>query len=108
MTRLALLGILIAAGLAVGVYRAKLGAQETAAAIESLEDRIRSVNEEISVLRAEEAYLSRPERIGPLARDRLGLAPPSPEQFSGVEGIVGRAAVTEPSGGTVAGPSLQP
>ncbi len=85
MIRLAVVGGLVVAGLAVGVYRAKLGAQETDARIAELRGEIGRVNEEISVLEAEEAYLSRPERIGPLARERLGLQPAEPEQFTAGE-----------------------
>lgn len=85
MIRLVLVGGVVVAGLAVGVYRAKLGAQETDTRIAELRSEIDRVNEEISVLEAEEAYLSRPERIGPLARERLGLQPAEPEQFTANE-----------------------
>jgi cell division protein FtsL len=85
MKRLWIAGVLVVVGLAVGVYRAKLGAQENEARIEVLQGDIRQATEEISVLKAEEAYLSRPERIGPLARERLGLAPAAPEQFTAPE-----------------------
>ena len=85
MIRLVVVGGVVVAGLAVGVYRAKLGAQETDTRIADLRGEISRVNEEISVLEAEEAYLSRPERIGPLARERLGLQPAEPEQFTASE-----------------------
>lgn len=85
MMRLLLVGGVVVAGLAVGVYRAKLGAEETDTRIAELESEIVRVNEEITVLEAEEAYLSRPERIGPLARERLGLRPAEPEQFTADE-----------------------
>jgi len=90
MRRMAIAGLLVVASLAVGVYRAKLGAQETEARIGELRENIARAEEDITVLRAEEAYLSRPERIGPLARERLGLEPASPGQFSAVEALVGR------------------
>ncbi|MDZ4759800.1 MAG: cell division protein FtsL [Alphaproteobacteria bacterium] len=85
MKHLAIIGGLVVVGLAVGVYRAKLGAQENEARIETLQGEIERASEEIAVLKAEEAYLTRPERIGPLARERLGLAPASPDQFTAVE-----------------------
>jgi cell division protein FtsL len=85
MKHLAILGGLVAIGLAVGVYRAKLGAEETSARIDQLKAEIVEVEQDISVLRAEEAYLSRPERIGPLAREKLGLEPTLPSQFTAGE-----------------------
>lgn len=87
MRKLVVIGLLVIAGLAVGVYRAKLGAEETSARIEQTEAEVRKVTEEIAVLKAEEAYLSRPERIGPMARDKLGLEPSSPGQFTAPEAL---------------------
>lgn len=84
------LGLIVAGGLAVGVYRAKLGAQETEASLRALETEIAEVTQDIAVLRAEEAYLSRPERIGPLARERLGLQPAGPDQFAHPDGLGAR------------------
>jgi cell division protein FtsL len=81
----AILGVLVIGGLAVGVYRAKMGAQETETRITALQAEIRRTKEDISVLKAEEAYLSRPERIGPLARQKLGLEPSRPDQFTAAE-----------------------
>lgn len=82
---LAILGVLVIGGLAVGVYRAKMGAEETESRIAALQDDVRKTKEDLSVLRAEEAYLSRPERIGPLARQKLGLEPSKPDQFTAAE-----------------------
>ena len=91
--------------LAVAVYRAKLGAQESERAIGGLEREISALEEELSVLRAEEAHLSRPERIGPIARDQLGMSPVKPGQLAkqgelaeqiGNDGVVGREV---PNGG---------
>ena len=44
-------------------------------------------HEEISVLKAEEAYLTRPERIGPIAHDKLNMQPAQPEQFTAPEAL---------------------
>lgn len=85
MKRLAVIGVIVVALLAVGVYRAKLGAQETETRINAVKAEIRDETQEIAVMKAEEAYLSRPERIGPLAKDKLGLQPASPEQYTAPE-----------------------
>jgi cell division protein FtsL len=90
MKHLAIVGCLVAVGLAIGVYRAKLGAEETEARLDELRGEIVEVNQDISVLRAEEAYLSRPERIGPLAREKLGLEPSAPSQFAASETLRSR------------------
>lgn len=90
MKRLAIIGGLVVAVLAVAVYRAKLGAEETENRIETLQAEAKKVTEEISVLKAEEAYLTRPERIGPIARERLGLLPASPDQFTAPEALARR------------------
>ena len=74
MKRLAIIGGLVVAMLAVAVYRAKLGAEETENRIATLQAEQKKVSEEISVLKAEEAYLTRPERIGPIARRTRGVA----------------------------------
>ncbi len=87
MKRLVIIGGLVVAVLAVAVYRAKLGAEETEGRIETLQAEAKKVSEEISVLKAEEAYLTRPERIGPLARERLGLQPASPGQYTAPEAL---------------------
>src|SRR6202008_3995813 len=78
---------IVVAVLAVAVYRAKLGAESTEGRIADLRTEQRKVSEEISVLKAEEAYLTRPERIGPIARDKLGLQPAAPEQYTAPEAM---------------------
>jgi cell division protein FtsL len=90
MKRLLVIGGVIVAVLAVAVYRAKLGAEETEGRIGTLEAQAQKVSEEINVLKAEEAYLTRPERIGPIARERLGLAPAAPGQFTAPEALSNR------------------
>ena len=74
-------GLVVVAGLAVAVYRAKLGAEETQGRIDGLKAEATKVEKEIAVLKAEEAYLTRPERIGPIARERLGLEQAAPGQY---------------------------
>lgn len=87
MKRLLIIGGLVVAVLAVAVYRAKLGAEETEGKNADLQAEARKITEEIAVLKAEEAYLSRPERIGPIARERLGLQPAKPEQYTAPEAL---------------------
>jgi cell division protein FtsL len=87
MKRWWIVGLLVIAGLAVGLYRAKLGAQENETRITALKAEIGKTAGEVAVLKADEAYLSRPERIGPLARERLGLQPAAPGQFTAPEMI---------------------
>lgn len=87
MKRLAIIGGLVVAVLAVAVYRAKLGAEETQGKIDGLQTEARKIGEEISVMKAEEAYLTRPERIGPIARDQLGLEPAKPDQYTAAEAL---------------------
>ena len=88
MNRLVMIGgLVVVAGLAVAVYRAKLGAEETQGRIDGLKGEVATTEKDIAVMRAEEAYLTRPERIGPLARDRLGLEPASPDQYTASEAL---------------------
>jgi len=108
MKRWWIIGLLVIAGLAVGLYRAKLGAQENETRIAALKAEIGKTSGEVSVLKADEAYLSRPERIGPLARERLGLQPAAPDQFTAPEMIskrVGEARVSLPPAATAKKPS---
>jgi cell division protein FtsL len=80
-------GLVVVAGLAVAVYRAKLGAEETQGRIDGLKAEATKVEKEIAVLKAEEAYLTRPERIGPIARERLGLEQAAPGQYVAPEAL---------------------
>jgi cell division protein FtsL len=48
--------------------------------------KVQNLEREIAVLRAERAYLLRPARIEPLARE-LGLGPIDGEQFTSVEAL---------------------
>ncbi len=83
MKRLIVISLIVIGLLAVSVYRAKEGALESEAKIEQLERQIATEKEELRVLKAEEAHLSRPERIGPLAAEKLGMGPVRPEQITG-------------------------
>ena len=87
MRRLAIIGGLVVVVLAVAVYRAKLGAEETQGEIAGLKAQVASIGKDISVMKAEEAYLTRPERIGPIARQKLGLEQAKPDQYTASEAL---------------------
>jgi len=53
----------------------------------ALRQRQAQLEERIRPLEVEVEYLSRPERIEAIARDRLGMRPPAPGQMVIVEGL---------------------
>jgi cell division protein FtsL len=87
MKRLAIIGGLVVAVLAVAVYRAKLGAEDTQGRIEELRTEVADEEKAIAGLRADEAVLTRPERIGAIAQQQLGLAPAHPGQYTAAEAL---------------------
>ena len=87
MKRLAIIGVLVVAALAVAVYRAKLGAEDTQGRIEDLKAQVADEEKAIAGLRADEAVLTRPERIGGIAQQQLGLAPAAPGQYTAAEAL---------------------
>lgn len=111
MKRMLVIGGVIVAVLAVAVYRAKLGAEATEGRIDDLKVQKTKVSEQISVLKAEEAYLTRPERIGPIARDKLGLEPAAPSQYTAPEALsqrLGGERLTLPASPAPGPKSAQP
>ena len=100
MKRLAIIGALVVAALAVAVYRAKLGAEETQGRIDELKAQVAEEEKSIAGLRADEAVLTRPERIGVIAQQQLGLQPASPGQYTASEALkqkLGEEKLTLPS-----------
>ena len=78
MGRIFLIFLFVAGLLAVSVYRAKEGAQQSEANIKKLEQQIAAEKESLRVLKAEEAHLMSPKYIGPIAREKLGMGPMRP------------------------------
>ncbi|MCM2560673.1 cell division protein FtsL [Lutimaribacter sp. EGI FJ00015] len=77
-------------GLAFWAYHENYKTQEALAKSEQLQRDIASARARLSVLRAEWAYLNRPDRLRELATlnfDKLGLLPFAPEQFGRVDKV---------------------
>ncbi|MBU6372562.1 MAG: cell division protein FtsL, partial [Alphaproteobacteria bacterium] len=75
-----IVAIVLIVVLAVGLYRAKLDADAARVRIERLEREVAEARDQVRTLAAEAAYLSAPDRIETLARQKLGLTPATPAQ----------------------------
>lgn len=78
-------------GLAFWAYQENYRTQAAISEVRDLHRRIGAAHERINVLKAEWAYLNRPDRLRELADlnfDRLGLLPLSARNFGRVEDVV--------------------
>lgn len=77
-------------GLAFWAYRENYATQQALQDAETLQQEIGSLRESLGVMRAEWAYLNRPDRLRELADinyDRLGLMPLRAEQFGAIDQV---------------------
>jgi len=77
-------------GLAFWAYRENYRTQEALARAEALQDDISAARQRLRVLRAEWAYLNRPDRLMDLVElnyDKLGLLPLQPYQFGRIDQV---------------------
>lgn len=70
---------------AANLYRVSYQTRADALALQRAETELEELSRNVATLRAERAYLSRPEAIAPAARS-LGMAPARGHQFLRVEG----------------------
>ena len=78
-------------GLAFWAYQENYKTQQAIRDVRSLHAQIGAAHERLGMLRAEWAYLNRPDRLNDLAElnfDRLGLLPLMPDAFGKVDQII--------------------
>ena len=85
------LAALAVIGLAFWAYQENYKTQSAIADVRELHGEIGAAHERLGMLRAEWAYLNRPDRLADLADlnfDRLGLLPLMPDAFGAVDQII--------------------
>jgi len=78
-------------GLAFWAYQENYKTQTAIADVRDLHSQIGAAHERLGMLRAEWAYLNRPDRLADLADlnfDRLGLLPLMPDAFGAVDQVI--------------------
>ena len=85
------LAALAVVGLGFWAYQQNYRTQQAIREVRALHGQIGAAHERLSMLRAEWAYLNRPDRLRDLAElnfDRLGLLPLMPDAFGDVTQII--------------------
>lgn len=89
MRALVVVSIAIMLVSAVALYAINTDTRQLEADVARQEDALEKARQDIAVMRAEAAHLSRPERIAPAAR-ALGLRPADPGQFADPSRLAGQ------------------
>ncbi|MCR9125271.1 MAG: cell division protein FtsL [Rhodobacteraceae bacterium] len=82
--------VVMVLGLGAWAYSENYATQEIVGETRALRAEIRDTKSRLNVLRAEWAYLNRPDRLRELANlnfDRLGLLPLRPDQFGRIDEV---------------------
>ena len=90
-TVLYLIAAIVVMGLAFWSYQENYKTRDVLGEVSSLHTQIGANHERLRMLRAEWAYLNRPDRLSDLAEinfDRLGLLPLMPHAFGRVDQII--------------------
>ncbi|SMX43404.1 cell division protein FtsL [Maliponia aquimaris] len=85
-----LLSALAVIGSGYWAYYENYRTQDALDEVDSLRREIGAARERLAILRAEWAYLNRPDRLSELAElnyDRLGLLPLRPDQFGSIDQV---------------------
>ena len=95
---LTFLAAIVVVALGYWAYHQNIQTQQAIREIERLQRAIVEERERLGVLRAEWAYLNRPDRLRELVDlnfERLQLLPMTPEQFADMDEVIWRSETTE-------------